>query len=180
MNGQAPADQATQVLPDVWKNDQRRPDLQVLPTLAECEQVIERGKPTFIDMGLALGVIRDNRLYHEQGYRNFDTYCRERWGWTRQRSDQLIAASKVTTVVVNERQARALRVVTEEDPPIAEASAWSDLVRLMEQIEALTSSDASLVATTVPSRRRATTAKRLRKLGTYLGRIAWTLEGNEA
>lgn len=72
-------------------------------------------------------------------------------------------------------------VANPEERPIDQASndEWIELVRVMDHIDSLTSSDASYLAATVPMRRRAATAKRLRKLGTYLGRIAWTLEGSE-
>lgn len=68
-----------------------------------------------------------------------------------------------------------------EDPPIASEPdpEWLALSDLMDRIESLSKSDAAYIAAVVPERRRAATAKRLRKLGTYLGRIAWTLEGNE-
>ena len=66
-----------------------------------------------------------------------------------------------------------------EEKPIEPGPEWAALVSVMDAIEAMTDSDAAYVAATVPERRRAATAKRLRKLGTYLGRIAWTLEGNE-
>lgn len=80
---------------------------------------------------------------------------------------------------------KAVKAVLHPEPPTAKPkeepteetdSHWSALVSVMESIEAL-SIDASAMAATVPSRRRATTAKRLRKLGTYLGRVAWSLEG---
>lgn len=83
------------------------------------------------------------------------------------------------------RPARVIREVPaqviepEEDAPIARPDLWPDLERVMDAIEVLSECDAAQVATTVPDRRRLTTAKRLRKLGTYLGRIAWTLEQSE-
>jgi hypothetical protein len=64
-----------------------------------------------------------------------------------------------------------------EEPPNAEN--WSVLARTVDVLEALASIDASSVAAAVPVRRRAATAKRLRRLGIALGRIAWTLEGLE-
>lgn len=69
--------------------------------------------------------------------------------------------------------------VTQEDPPIDDAL-WDSLMAVIDAIEGLAGRDAASIAATVPERRRAATAKRLRKLGTYLGRIAWTLEGSEA
>ena len=177
---QGATNEASQGLPDVRSDDQRRADLQVLPTLAECEQVIERGQRTFIEVGQALAAIRDGHLYLES-HGTFESYCRDRWGMSRPRAYQLIAASAMSTTVdiPNERQARKLRAVTEEENALidqASTDEWHELVRVMEQIDALTSSDASYLAATVPSRRRAATAKKLRKLGTYLGRIAWSLE----
>lgn len=76
---------------------------------------------------------------------------------------------------------RVLRTVTTEvieEAPLAEPDThlWDALVGVMDAIEALSVSDAPIVAATVPDRRRAASAKRLRKLGTYLGRIAWSLE----
>lgn len=158
--------------------------LQVLPTLAECEEVIERGRLTFLEVGSALAAIRDGRLY-QNTHATFEAYCRERWGMSRQHAYRQIAAARraalspMGDMPSNERQVR--RLMEEESAPIKESpvSEWYELVRVMDEIELLASSDASYIAATVPARRRAATAKRLRKLGIYLGRIAWTLEGNE-
>ena len=65
-----------------------------------------------------------------------------------------------------------------EERPIDDAL-WDSLMAVIDAIEGLAGRDATDIAATVPQRRRAATAKRLRKLGTYLGRIAWTLEGSE-
>ena len=88
---------------------------EVLPSLAECEATIERGVRSYIEAGEALRTIRDDQLYRET-HGTFEDYCRERWGWSRQRSLQLIDAASVTTIVVslnapapaNEGQAREL------------------------------------------------------------------------
>jgi hypothetical protein len=83
-------------------------------TLQGCEQVIEEGKRTFVDVGNALMKIRDGKLYRVE-FDTFEGYCQKRWGWTRQRSNQLIDAASVvsnltTTVVIPscETQARPL------------------------------------------------------------------------
>ncbi len=84
----------------------------------ELEAVIERGLTTFVEVGNALMRIRDERLYREN-HRTFDQYCRERWGWSRQRSHQLIGAARVSTIVdsppANEAQARELARLPEDD-----------------------------------------------------------------
>lgn len=63
---------------------------------------------------------------------------------------------------------------TEEEPI---ARAWDQLREAMSAVESLP--DARECAATVPNRRRAATARRLRRLGVDLGRIAWQLEGME-
>lgn len=68
----------------------------------------------------------------------------------------------------------------EEEQPIEySTAAWVDLAGLMESLQTLLIRDVPALAAAVPTRRRATTAKKLRKLGTGLGRIAWHLEGME-
>ena len=47
--------------------------------LAELEATIARGKKRLVDMGWALGIVRDLRLYKRE-YRSFDKYCRAKWG----------------------------------------------------------------------------------------------------
>ena len=83
--------------------------------LKELESVIERGTKTFIEVGYALAEIRDLRLYR-QTHATFEADRAEQWGWTRQRSYQLMNAATVvkllpagmSTRVDNEATAREL------------------------------------------------------------------------
>lgn len=84
--------------------------------LAQQESIIEQGLNTFVEVGTALMVIRDQRLYRE-GFGNFEEYCQVNWGFSRQRSHQMIDAARVvgalSTMVdvplpTSERQAREL------------------------------------------------------------------------
>lgn len=59
------------------------------PTLGELEEVITKGERAFVETGLALARIHDQRLYLEAGYTTFEKYCQARWGFTRQRAYQL-------------------------------------------------------------------------------------------
>lgn len=59
-----------------------------------CEEVIEHGLNTFVEVGNALLEIRDNRLYR-QSYSTFEDYCKERWGMKRQRAYELMSAADV-------------------------------------------------------------------------------------
>lgn len=80
--------------------------------LDSCEQRIERGLRTFLDVGQALAEIRDSRLY-KGTHETFEDYCRERWNFTDRRARQMIEAAEIGTMVPveNERQARALSSV---------------------------------------------------------------------
>lgn len=85
-------------------------------TLADCEQAIERGMLTFVEVGAALGFIRDSRLYRAT-HETFEAYCADRWGFTGRRGRQLIEAAEIGTIVPveNEGQARELAKVPETD-----------------------------------------------------------------
>lgn len=99
--------------------------------LADCEERIERGLKTFIEVGQSLAVIRENRLYRA-GYETFETYCQGRWGFNRHRASQLITAVDVVTNVTNaglpapanEGQARELARVPEQE----RAEVWRETV----------------------------------------------------
>lgn len=69
-------------------------------SLVELESVIERGIATFVDVGAALLEIRENRLYRES-HESFETYCRDRWGFSRQRAYQMIEAAGVASELSN-------------------------------------------------------------------------------
>jgi hypothetical protein len=94
------------------------------PTLQECEEVIERGLETFVEVGQALMVIRDGRLY-KATHSSFEDYCRERWDIDRVRAHRLIDAASIAGVLpmgntpANERQARALAPL-KDDPEAME------------------------------------------------------------
>lgn len=83
--------------------------------LTDLEGIIERGVQTFVEVGAALAIIRDQRLYRET-HSDFGDYCQDKWGWTRGRSNQLIQAAEVvagldtvvSTLPTSERQAREL------------------------------------------------------------------------
>jgi len=97
--------------------------------LAQCERTISKGLAQFVDVGNALLEIRDQRLYRAE-YKNFDSYCRAKWGWSYQRSNQYIASANVAktlttagceSVPASERQARELSTL----PPDKQPEAWS-------------------------------------------------------
>jgi hypothetical protein len=93
--------------------------------LADLEQVIERGKNTFVEVGNALSEIRDSRIYRAT-HATFEDYCRERWDWSKRSAYQFIAAAEVVENVRNcaqkpttESQARPLAKLEPEQQPAA-------------------------------------------------------------
>lgn len=69
-----------------------------LVTLAESEEVIEKGIQSFVSVGNALEAIRASRLYRVE-YPSFDLYCRGRWAMGKSRANQLIVAATMANIV---------------------------------------------------------------------------------
>src|SRR5687768_13205628 len=84
-----------ETLPPLTKAESKR--------LKDCEDVIERGLNTFYEVGTALAEIRDSRLYRIK-YATFEDYCQEKWGMSRRRGYELIAAAAVVENVRNSAQ----------------------------------------------------------------------------
>lgn len=91
--------------------------------LAQHEAVIERGLPTFFEVGTALMAIRERRLYRAT-HSSFEVYMRERWSMTKARATQLIGAAQVVENLgdapINESQTRALYALS----PAEQRLAW--------------------------------------------------------
>lgn len=104
-------------------------------TLAENEFVIERGQQTFIEVGNALMEIREQRQYRGAGFTDFDTYCRERWGWSKRHANRIVESAEVVMQLgpigptpQAESQARPLAPLRSN--PAALREAWSDAQRI--------------------------------------------------
>lgn len=69
--------------------------------LDDLESRIERGLETFVDVGNALLVIREKRLYRVD-HDSFENYCRDRWNFTGRRANQLIDAAGVVAQLEDE------------------------------------------------------------------------------
>ena len=96
-------------------------------TLQENEEIIERGLKTFIEVGNALLEIRDHEMYKEAGFKDFETYCKDRWNLSISYVKHLIIASETVNVLQDEpssvdntalpsteRQARELATLRDE------------------------------------------------------------------
>lgn len=95
--------------------------------LEQLESIIERGLKTFVEVGNALLVIRDGRLYRQE-WGTFEDYCREKWNLSKPYATQLITASQAvrnietvaiaTVLPATESQARPLTALDPTDQPI--------------------------------------------------------------
>lgn len=100
--------------------------------LERCEVVIKQGLKTFVEVGQALMLIRDKRLYRAE-FGTFDEYCQSKWQMQKAFAYRLIGASEVVRNIEmspmgdkpqNERQARPL---TKLEPEI-QREAWQETV----------------------------------------------------
>lgn len=105
-------------------------------SLAECEEVIERGLATFVEVGEALLEIRDSRLYRET-HDTFEFYCRERWGFTDRRARQFMDAADIVAIaavptetgtIVPLRESVARELVPLRAEPEELRDAWAEAV----------------------------------------------------
>lgn len=62
--------------------------------LSRLERIIDRGHETLREVSLAILEIRDRRLYRSEFY-TFDSYCRQRWGFSRRYANQLCEAAQL-------------------------------------------------------------------------------------
>lgn len=62
--------------------------------LRTLEKEIRSGMEEFYYVGQKLKEIRDDELYKEDGFETWESYCRERWEWSRDYTYKLIAASE--------------------------------------------------------------------------------------
>lgn len=133
-------------------------------TLAECEAVIETNRDGFIRVAEAMATIRDERLYRRT-HATFEDYCKERWGFTRMRASQVIAAADTIGNLsevckpwfTNERQLRELANV---DPEEREAIAAEVIDRAPRDAEGKPKVTAKLIREVVSERESVGTVER--------------------
>jgi hypothetical protein len=100
--------------------------------LQDFEKVIEIGVSTFVEVGTALAVINEQRLYRSE-YTSFAEYVSERWGMVKGQAYRLITAAQVATNVkkvspigdtsIRESHARELAKL----PPEEQAEVWEEV-----------------------------------------------------
>jgi hypothetical protein len=102
--------------------------------LRKYEHVIERGIKVFVEVGEALISIRDARLYRES-HPTFESYCRERWGFSKTHANRLIQGAGVAknlapigVIPQNESQVRILASL----PPTDQVRVFKQALKLAE------------------------------------------------
>lgn len=99
--------------------------------LSECEETIAAGIMTFAEVGEALLVVRDQKLFRRE-YATFEDYCVAKWQISRSRAYQLMSAAELVSTFVDkglpapssEALARALAAVPEDD----QGTVWTTVV----------------------------------------------------
>src|SRR5437588_12840187 len=69
--------------------------VRVSPSLLELEQVIARSKKAYLEVGNALREMQERKLYRDAGYSTFESYCKERWAFSRSVGYDYINAANV-------------------------------------------------------------------------------------
>ena len=99
----------------------------------QLEKIIEKGMSHFVEVGTALTIIRDEKLYKDL-FRNFEEYCKERWGFRHSYVNYLMGSTKViehlktsTMVEVLPKTERETRPLTRLEPE-QQKEAWKKAV----------------------------------------------------
>jgi hypothetical protein len=102
----------------------------VTTQLTECEEAIERGLASFLEMGQALLRIRDGRLYR-QTHRTFARYCQQRWSLSRSYAYELMEAGQVAEALSGiadvPNASIALELAALKDEPARMEAVWRSI-----------------------------------------------------
>lgn len=67
--------------------------------LSECEEIVERGLVSFVEVGNALLRIRNERLYRSE-FGTFQEYCEARWQMSDRHAGRMIDAAEISAHLV--------------------------------------------------------------------------------
>jgi hypothetical protein len=95
------------------------------------EEIIEKGMRSFVEVGNALMRIRDNDLY-TVNYNTFESYCKDRWGFTKSRANQLIGAANIVDALATIVVKPATESVARELTGIRNEEGELDLIKINE------------------------------------------------
>jgi len=104
--------------------------------LERCEVVIKQCLNTFIEVGEALFIIRDKRLYRKE-FKTFEDYCQQKWSMPRRHVNRMIAASETIINLgpmgpILPESERQVRPLTSLEPEI-QKEVWNEVVKQSEE-----------------------------------------------
>jgi len=104
--------------------------------LERCEVVIKQGLNTFIEVGEALFIIRDKKLYRRE-FNTFEDYCQQKWTLSKPYVNRIIAASltfnNLTPMgAILPESERQVRPLTSLEPEI-QKEVWKEVVKQSEE-----------------------------------------------
>lgn len=107
--------------------------------LTDCMMTVSNGMKTFVEVGTALGIMREERLYRET-HASFEAFCKEHWDCSKTQANRMISASQVAEItkvtpngcqlppiLTSERQARPLTKLLEQGGEEV-AECWKDIL----------------------------------------------------
>ena len=98
--------------------------------LERCEVVIKQGLKTFVEVGQALMLIREKKLYRAE-FGTFEDYCQDKWQLGRRYVNQIVAASGVVgnlgAIAPKPKTETQARPLTKLEPEL-QSEVWSETV----------------------------------------------------
>lgn len=100
--------------------------------LERCEVVIKQGLKTFVEVGQALMMIRDKRLYRAE-FGTFESYCQDKWQLSKTHVNRLVQSSEVvrniemTPIGVKPKTESQARPLTKLEPEL-QSEVWNETV----------------------------------------------------
>lgn len=98
--------------------------------LERCEVVIKQGLQTFVEVGHALMLIRDKRLYRAE-FGTFEDYCNDKWQLTRRHVNRLVGSSQVINNLgprgPKPQYEKHARPLTKLEPEL-QSKAWNETI----------------------------------------------------
>lgn len=111
--------------------------------LTRFEKTLQEYVQSFAKAGMALRAIRDRQLFRTQ-YESFEAYVHNKWNFTSQHANRLIAAAGVATNLeptgsppIAERQVRPLASLA----PMDQVAVWTEAVENAGSVEEVTGTD---------------------------------------
>ena len=94
-------------------NEQEPLTMEESKWITSLEDTIRKGQKAWLEVGIALSTIRDQKLFVRLGFETFKDYCQSTWKWSDKRAYQLIAAAEESSTTgrtfSTEREARESR-----------------------------------------------------------------------